>query len=101
MITTKIIYEIPDILESDRELFSTPVGIWRTDNIECKNMSINDAQNNSVCLNGNIIDESIKDCLIFAFLDVINYGLEKDEFVEIKYEELISECKQIKIIVCE
>lgn len=28
-----------------------------TDNPNCKNMSIEDAQNNSVCLSGNIFDK--------------------------------------------
>lgn len=101
MITTKTVYEVPDILESDRELFSTPVGIWCTDNFDCENMNIEDAQSNSVCLMGNIFDESIKDCLIFTFLDTLNYGLEKDKFVKIKYDELVAECKQIEVIVHE
>lgn len=101
MITTKTVYKVPNILESDRELFSTPVGIWCADNIECENMSIEDAQNNSVCLSGNVIDESIKDCLVFTFLDVINYGIEKNKFVKIEYKELIAECETIETIVCE
>lgn len=101
MITRKTLYEVPDILESDKELFSTPVGIWCTDNLDCENMSIKDAQSNSVCLSGNIFDESIKDCLIFTFLDVLNYGLEKDKFIKIEYEELIDKCKAIELLACE
>ena len=104
MITRKKVYEVPDILDDYAGfsgLFSTPVGIWCTDNFDCENMSIKDAQSNSVCLSGNIFDESIKDCLIFTFLDAINYGLEKDKLVRIEYEELVAECKKIEMIVCE
>ena len=104
MITRKKVYEVPDILDDYSGLsglFSTPVGIWCTDNFDCENMSIKDAQGNSVCLSGNIFDESIKDCLIFTFLDAINYDLEKDKFVRIEYEELVAECKKIEMIVCE
>lgn len=101
MITIKTVYKVPDILESDKELFSTPVGIWCTDNLDCENMSIKDAQSNSVCLSGNIFDESIKNCLIFTFLDAVNYELEKDQFIKIEYEELVAECKQIEMIFCE
>lgn len=101
MITRKILFEVPDILESNKELFSTPVGIWCTNNPDCENMSIKDAQSNSVCLSGNVFNESIKGCLIFTFLDAVNYGLEKDKFVKIEYEELIAECIQVEMIVCE
>lgn len=104
MITRKKVYEVPDILDDYAGLsglFSTPVGIWCTDNFDCENMSIKDAQSNSVCLSGNIFDESIKDCLIFTFLDAVNYGLEKDKFVKIEYEELVAECKIFNLVVCE
>lgn len=98
MITRKTLYEVPDILESNKELFSTSVGIWCTDNLDCENMSIKDAQSNSVCLSRNVFNESIKGCLIFTFLDAVNYGLEKDKFVKIEYEELVAECKTIELI---
>lgn len=101
MITAKTVYKVPDNLDDYAGfsgLFSTPVGIWCTNNFDCETMSIKNEQSNSVCLSGNIFDESIKDCLIFTFLDTINYGLEKDKFVKIEYEELVAECNQIKII---
>lgn len=101
MIKVKTLYRVPNTLETFEGVCSTPVGVWCTDNIECENMSIEDAQNNSVCLSGNVIDESIKDCLIFTFLDVINYGIEKDEFVKIEFEKLIAECETIETIICE
>ena len=104
MITRKTVYKVPDILDDYAGfsgLFSTPVGIWCTDNLDCGNMSIKDAQRNSVCISGNIFDYSIKDCLLYTFLDAVNYGLEKDKFVKIEYEELVAECKAIELLACE
>lgn len=43
-------------------------GIMCTDNFECKDMSMEEAYKNSKCISGSIVDESIKDCLIFTFL---------------------------------
>ena len=101
MITRKTVYRVPNILETFEGACGTPMGVQCTDNPNCENMSIEDAQNNSICLSGNIFDESIKDCLIFTFLDAINYGLEKDKLVRIEYEELVAECKKIEMIVYE
>lgn len=101
MITRKTVYRVPNILETFEGACGTPMGVWCTDNPNCANMSIEDAQNNSICLSGNIFDESIKNCLIFTFLDAINYELEKDQFIKIEYEELVAECKQIEMIFCE
>lgn len=98
MITTKIVYIVPD---NGNRAFDEIIGAWCTDKTECKNMSFEDARKHSKCLNGQIIDESIKNCLLFTFYDAVNHGLEKDEFVEIKYEDLIAECKPIEIIACE
>lgn len=92
---------MPNILETFEGACGTPMGVWCIDNPNCENMSIEDAQNNSICLSGNIFDESIKNCLIFTFLDAINYELEKDQFIKIEYEELVAECKQIEMIFCE
>ena len=97
MITTKTVYIVPD--NSDR-VFDEIIGVWCTNNMECKNMSFEDARKHSICLNGKIIDESIKECLLFTFYDAVNNGLEKDEFVEIKYEDLIAECRPIEIVTC-
>ena len=66
---------MPNILETNEGACGTPMGVWCIDNPNCENMSIEDAQNNSICLSGNIFDESIKNCLIFTFLDAINYEL--------------------------
>lgn len=76
-------------------------GIWCTDNYECKNMSMEDAFNNSECISGRIIDESIKDCLIFTFFDPVNYSVDKDTFVEISYRDLLEYCKEINMVSFE
>ena len=73
-------------------------GIWCTNDFECRNMSMKDAFKNSKCISGRIIDESIKDCLIFTFFDAVNYPVKEDEFVEISYEELLEWCEKINMI---
>lgn len=73
-------------------------GIWCTDNFECKNMSMEDAISNSKCISGSIIDESIKDCLIFTFFDPVNYSVKKDTLIEISYEELLEYCDEMKMV---
>lgn len=73
-------------------------GIWCSDNFECKNMSMKDAFNNSEYISGCIIDESIKDCLIFTFFDPVNYSVDKDTFVEIPYKDLLEYCEKIKMV---
>ena len=98
MIKTETKYIVP--IDSNR-VFDEIIGAWCTDNKECKNMSFEDARKHSKCLNGKIVDESIKSCLLFTFYDAVNHGLEKDEFVEITYEELIAECEPIEIITYE
>jgi len=101
MIKNKTLYKVPDCLESFEGLSSIPFGIWCTNNQEVKNMTMEEAWKNSHCISGKVIDKSICDCLIFAFLDEANYGYEKDKFIEITYEELLSECKPIEIVTYE
>ena len=98
MIKNKTIYKVPD---NSNKLFDEIIGVWCTDNKECKNMDFEEARKHSKCISGRIIDKSIKDCLIFTFLDAVNHGLKKDKFIEIKYEELIVECDTIEIVICE
>ena len=74
-------------------------GIMCTDNFECRNTSMEEAFNNSECISGCVIDESIKDCLIFAFFDRVNYPVKKDTFVEISYEDLLKYSEQVEMIV--
>lgn len=73
-------------------------GIMCTDNFECRNMSMEEAFNNSECISGCVIDESIKDCLIFTFFDKVNYPVKKDTFVQIPYGDLLGYCKEIKMV---
>jgi len=64
-------------------------------------MSIQGAIENSECLSGRIIDESIKDCLVFTFFDSVNYPVKDDTFIEIPYEELIEYCEEIDMFSLE
>lgn len=73
-------------------------GIWCIDNFECRNMGMMDAFNNSECISGCVIDESIKGCLAFTFFDPINYSVDKDTFIEIPYEDLLEYCEKIKVV---
>jgi len=100
MITTKTLYKVPYRI-GDFGLFGMPAGIWCTENIECRDMTLEDAMANSKCISNCIIDESIKNLLIFTFYDAVNYGGEKDEFLEVEYEELIAGCKPIEVVVYE
>jgi hypothetical protein len=74
-------------------------GIWCIDNFECRNMSMEEACKNSTCISGRIIDESIKDCLIFTFFDKVNYPVKKDMFIEISYRDLLDYCEEVEMIV--
>ncbi len=75
-------------------------GIWCTDNFECRNMSMKDAFKNSRCISGRIIDESIKNYLIFTFFDKVNYPVDKDTFIEISYENLLEWCEEVEMVCC-
>lgn len=99
MIKTRKAYRV----YSDDELWNKKKidflhSIWCTDNFECRNMSMKDAFSNSKCISGCIIDESIKDCLIFTFFDRINYSVDKDTFIEISYENLMEWCEKVKVV---
>lgn len=54
--------------------------------------------NNSEYISRCIIDESIKDCLLFTFFDAVNYPVKKDTFIEIPYEDLLEYCEKIKMV---
>lgn len=73
-------------------------GIWCTDNFECRNMSMKEAFDNSKYISGCVIDESIKNCLIFTFFDPVNYSVDRDTFVEISYENLMEWCEKIEVV---
>ena len=100
MIKTRKVYRV----YNDDELWSKKKidffhGIWCTDNFDCRNMSMEDSFSNSKCISGSIIDESIKECLIFTFFDKVNYPVKKDTFVEISYEDLLEYCEEVEMIV--
>ena len=59
-----------------------------------------DSFSKSKCISGSIIDESIKECLIFTFFDKVNYPVKKDTFVEISYEDLLEYCEEVEMIYC-
>lgn len=98
MIKTKKIYQVMDygeLLDKNIDFMS---GIWCTDNFECRDMSMKDAKKNSECISGCIIDETIKECLIFTFFDPVNYSVDKDTFIEIPYEDLLEYGKEIEMV---
>lgn len=98
MIKTKKVYQVMDYGELLDKNIDFINGIRCTDNFNVKNMSTQDAWKNSECISGRIIDESIQECLIFTFFDVVNYPVKKDTFVEISYEELLEWCEEIEMV---
>ena len=58
MIKSKTTYKVPD---NSNKLFDEIIGVWCTDNMECKNMNFEEARKHSKCISGRIIDKSIKD----------------------------------------
>ncbi len=103
MIKTKKAYHVLD----DKELWEKDGpdffhSIWITNNFKCRNMGMKEAFNNSKCISGCIIDDSIKDSLIFTFFDTVQYGLDEDQFVEISYETLLECCcEEVEIVYCD
>ena len=102
MIKTRKVYQVMDNGELwDRKKIDFLHGIWCTDNFECRNMSMKDAFSNSEYISGCVIDESIKDCLIFTFFDVVNYPVKEDTFIEISYEDVMEWCQEINMVSLE
>lgn len=50
-------------------------------------------------IDGKIIDESVKDCCIFVYLDGANY--DKEEYRQVTWDELMKECTPVEVIVYE
>lgn len=72
MIKEKELYRVFDSNELyRRKQIDFLYDIWCTDKFECRNMSMKDAFSNSKCISGCIVDESIKDSLIFTFLNLL------------------------------
>lgn len=99
MLVNKKLYRVLRYGESIGEKYNDFInGIRCTDNFDCRNMNIQDAFENSDCISSKIIDENIKECLIFAFLDTVNYGVEEDKFIELSFEELLNFCEEIESV---
>lgn len=99
MLINKKLYRVLRYGQSIGEITNDFInGIRCTDNFDCRNMSIQDAFENSECISGGIVDESIKECLIFTFLDTVNYGVEEDKFIELSFEELLEFCEEIESV---
>ncbi|MEY8432950.1 hypothetical protein AALC75_20995 [Lachnospiraceae bacterium 48-42] len=94
MIKSKKVYKVMDYDELwSKKKIDIFHSIWCTDNFECRNMNMKDAISNSECISGCVIDESIKNCLIFTFFDPVNYPVEEETFIEIPYEDLMEWCE--------
>lgn len=50
-------------------------------------------------ITGKIIDESVKNCCIFVYLDGANY--DKEEYRQVTWDELMKECTPVEVIVYE
>lgn len=98
MLVNKKLYRVSNYGEGIERVNDFINSIRCTDNFDCRNMSKNDAYENSDCISGRIIDESIKECLIFTFLDAVNYGVEEDKFIELSFEELLEFCEEVEAI---
>ena len=98
MLIDKKIYRVLNYGEGIEQVNDFINSIRCTDNFDCRNMSKQDAYKNSVCISGRIIDESIKECLIFTVLDAVNYGIEEEKFIELSFEELLEFCEEIESV---
>lgn len=92
---TKIVYLVPDSFNELDIVF----GIHCTTNQECRNMSMEDAYKNSKCIDQCIIDDSIKDYLIFTFMEAVTDGEYDVGFFEIGFDRLIKDCKKVEMII--
>lgn len=82
-------------------LLNIPFGIWvTTHSFEViSSMKWEKAYKLSIPIDGKIIDDSIKNCCIFVYLDEANYG--KEEYQQVTRDELMEECEPVDVIVCE
>ena len=103
-ITVKKYYKVDDGSSSTnkvRELSEIPFGVWITTYSfeEISSMKWKEALKVSTRITGEIIDESVKDCCIFVYLDEANY--DKEEYVQVTWDELMKECDLVEIITYE
>ena len=96
MLVNKKLYRVSNYGEGIERINDFINSIRCTDNFDCRNMSKHDVYKNSECISGEIIDESIKECLIFTFL-YTDYD-EEDKFIELSFEELLEFCEEIEYV---
>ena len=84
-------------------LLDVPFGIWiTTHSFEViSSMKWEKAYKLCTPIDGKIIDESVKDCSIFVYLDEANYDYKGGKFVEVTWDELMKECTHVEVIVYE
>ena len=104
-ITEKKYYRVGETFSNtDKDyngLLNIPFGIWiTTHSFEViSSMKWEKAYKLCTPIDGKIIDESVKDCCIFVYLDGANYG--KEEYQQVTWDELMKECTRLEVIVCE
>ena len=95
-ITEKKYYRVGETFSNtDKDyhgLLDVPFGIWIT---------THSFEVISTPIDGKIIDESVKDCCIFVYLDEANYDYKDGKFVEVTWDELMKECTPVEVIVYE
>ena len=109
MITTKTVYRVPNLFEKSHCFLSDLLcGLWCTNTLTMEDIKQMDfykeTQYNDQCndISGKLIDDSLKDCLFFTFLDKIHYGDDfESKYIEITWDELIAECEKVEMITCE
>lgn len=106
-ITEKKYYRVGETFSNtDKDyngLLNIPFGIWiTTHSFEViSSMKWEKAYKLSTPIDGKIIDESVKNCCIFVYLDEANYDYKDGKFVEVTWDELMKECTPVEVIVYE
>lgn len=113
MITKKTYYRVPKFLEKEHcFLADLPCGVWCTDILKTDILKMEDVKkmdfekiihdNQCKCITGTLIDDSLKYCLLFTYLDGIHYGDDfESRYEEITWERIIEECDPVEAIACE
>lgn len=108
MIKKKTYYRVPKLLEKEYcFLADLPCGVWCTDTLKMEDIKKMDFKriehdNQCKCITGTLIDESLKNCLFFTYLDGIHYGDDfEGRYEEITWERIMEECDPVEVIMCE
>lgn len=85
------------------KVWDVPFGIWvTTHSFEViSSMKWEKAYKLCTQITGKIIDDSVKNCCIFVYLDEANYDYKGGKFVEVTWDELMKECTPVEVIVYE